>query len=127
MQVRTLLKEQGACKESALGDNHHATTLLGSTVDDSLDGLGLHHGRIATHTKVGNHILLTQLSHINFSSILKPRVHHGLVGPNLNGGFLFGFCNSRSNQRHGKQQEHYSSHFSVICFNRLQNYGLFPN
>ena len=71
-QIHALLEEERTGEINALGDDHHAAAILGSTVDDGLDLFGLHEVGIALHTVVGYDITLAELAYIHLGSIVEP-------------------------------------------------------
>ena len=78
-----LAEEQRTAHECSLGDDNHSPTLVGGTVNDSLNGLCLHRSTVFLNSVVGNDISLAQSGNIHFVHILKPWRHRRAIGPSL--------------------------------------------
>ena len=100
MQMRARTEEERPRQEGALGYDDYAAALMGSLVDDGLQGLGLHIGALAAHAMSGDDVSASQQLGIDLGRIGKPLVHRFAVGPDI--GLLLGVgsrCNESRQQR----------------------------
>ena len=80
--MSALPEVQSSREEHTLRHHDDATTLLGSLVDDALQGLRLHRQRVvATHSIVGHQPLASQLADVDASGVGEPCFHACAVGP----------------------------------------------
>ena len=75
IEMCSLTEEECTAHECALRNDNHSPAFIGSTVDNSLNGLGLHNGAVFLHSVVSNDISLAKSGDIHFAYILKPWRH----------------------------------------------------
>ena len=86
IKVGLRLEEEGTALIGS-GRNHDDTAaILGSTVDDRLDGLGLNQGTIRLYAIVGEDVFLAQGIHIHLLCVAEPGIHLRSIRPK------FGLC-----------------------------------
>ena len=79
-------EEEGTALIGSGRHHDNATAILGSTVDNSLDGLGLNQGAIRFHAIVGENVFLAQGIHVHLLGVAEPGIHLCAIRPK------FGLC-----------------------------------
>ena len=79
-------EEEGTALIGSGRHHDNATAILGSTVDDRLDSLGLNQGTIRFHAIVGEDVFLPQGIHVYLLDVAEPGIHLRTVRPK------FGLC-----------------------------------
>ena len=77
------LEEEGTALIGSGRYHDNATAILGSTVDDSLDSLGLNQGTIRLYTIVGENVFLAQGIHVHLLGVAEPGIHLCAIRPKL--------------------------------------------
>ena len=94
MQMSALLEEQRTGHKCALRHHNDTTTLAGTTVNNSLNLLGLHLTATHQHTIVRKNVATAKLTDVDLLWILEPCIHLCTVGPGLYSLLSLGFsCN----------------------------------
>ncbi|CUQ26395.1 Uncharacterised protein [Segatella copri] len=84
------LEEEGTALIGSGRYHDNTAAILGSTVDDRLDSLGLNQGAIRFHAIVGENVFLAEGIHVHLLGVAEPGIHLRSIRPKL-GLWLLGF------------------------------------
>ena len=77
------LKEEGTALIGSSRYHDNAAAILGSTVDDRLDSLGLNQGAIRLYAIVGEDVFLAQGIYVYLLGVAEPGIHLCTIRPKL--------------------------------------------